>query len=474
MIGGYSGYEVAILDVEKMADLVGGKNAFKSKINNTSGEVVFTPEYQNEPLTKLMNGIGYGCDKKDIVGSTNKSYQDLFEENYDYFGGNGGKLKIVYNAGTLSVFRWEMSEQQYYLYFTKTNVPIGDGHIYLQSHWGSGVTFSNISIEELPSPSMQGSNSVLPNSFSQFAVWLCVIFLFHFATASSIAYEGFTTHVLPNALFEGQHKPIKIEDGVNLAGLRMEGVRINREGIDLKNVNFKGASLKGGNLIDTRFFDCSFRSASLVQVDASGASFVGCDFEGAEIGGADIAGISFEQLKSTWNFRIKILAGTRLQIDFKDTDLSGFDLRDVNFYLSRVAGCKLDNTVISGGSFYDITMEQLVFTKDFREGGLLGVAFYDTDFSNKDLSKMNLTGCKFYMIRTPSKPIGMRCNMENTDFSDSVITKCDFQEVKNLTLNQIKSTWNYKHGHMGSVLLPQNIQTALDAEKEGNKTDNSN
>ena len=63
--------------------------------------------------------------------------------------------------------------------------------------------------------------------------------------------------------------------------------------------------------------------------------------------------------------------------------------------------------------------------------------------------------------------ISVSVNTENgLDITDSVITDCDFTDFKGLTLENVKSTWNYKHGRMEGIKLPEEIQKALDAEKE--------
>jgi len=42
---------------------------------------------------------------------------------------------------------------------------------------------------------------------------------------------------------------------------------------------------------------------------------------------------------------------------------------------------------------------------------------------------------------------------------------------KNLTLAQIKSTWNYKHGRMEGVELPDELADALKAEEKLKRND---
>jgi uncharacterized protein YjbI with pentapeptide repeats len=94
-------------------------------------------------------------------------------------------------------------------------------------------------------------------------------------------------------------------------------------------------------------------------------------------------------------------------------------------------------------------------TKSYKDGKINGSFFTASDFSDAVLSNLNLTGCKI-----------IKCNLQNADFSNSVITDCEFTNSKNLNLDQIKSTWNYKTGNMTGIKLPAEIQKALDAEKQ--------
>ena len=190
-LGGYGSYqatrdgitEVAILDMWAMVNLMPGNNAqekmefFKERINNTTGMVEFSkftfPDnsklpYDDEHISKLMNGVVYGDDediKACIVGASGKTYQDLFVENYNYFSGNGGLLLIEHSDdGTLTVHRYT-GNGHFAPYYVKSSVPITgtyekknpdnstdtvtrDGRVYIQSHWGSGVTFDILTFEE--------------------------------------------------------------------------------------------------------------------------------------------------------------------------------------------------------------------------------------------------------------------------------------------------------------------------------------
>jgi len=175
-------WEVAILDMPAMVALVSTVNDFKALITtrntpisdppSTDNPMVVFPtppapakKYTNEELTRLMNGVGYNKPLHNIDGSivpapgVNKTPEQLFQENYTKFSGNGGTMKIVFDAvtngiGTLSVYIKENGTYPPTPYYKATNVPITgnglDGRVYIQSHWGSGVTFSDVTITPNP------------------------------------------------------------------------------------------------------------------------------------------------------------------------------------------------------------------------------------------------------------------------------------------------------------------------------------
>ena len=253
-------------------------------------------------------------------------------------------------------------------------------------------------------------------------------------------------------LFYGQ--PIFIHDGIDLSGKNIPYSRINFELGELRDVNFSNSYLCWSDLDETRFINCSFRRANLAYVTAPFSSFENCDFTDAIVGGSNIT-ISNEQLFSTESFKHKRLPGYRFCGDLSGVDFSGFDLKGASFLAATLTDCKFFNADIAGCSFREsATKEQLFSTRDFRSGNVIGVYLWAIDFSDSDLSKMNFTNSKLYT------------NLLNVNLSDSVITGCYFDKSENLTLAQIKSTWNYKVGRMEGIKLPKEIQDALDAEKE--------
>jgi hypothetical protein len=152
------GYEIAILDVDLMVSMVGGMSVFQKNetegIQNTGNVVDIPvlnsnlPSYATEPLSKLMNGIGYGKDYTKMYPYNNadgnewQKYWNTLNNNVNDTG-LSNTIAIQKTANYLTVQLNGIAN-----YFVDTEPPaVGDGHLYLQSHWGSGVTFTSASIQ---------------------------------------------------------------------------------------------------------------------------------------------------------------------------------------------------------------------------------------------------------------------------------------------------------------------------------------
>ncbi|MDR1483420.1 MAG: hypothetical protein LBT09_01205 [Planctomycetaceae bacterium] len=131
-----------------------------------------------EELTRLLNGIGYNqaldnnvYDFANAQPEPNKPWVKLFntlKNNYNNCNEKDNQMEITWQKtgtetvdnitttlGTLKVYMTLNNIKT--LYYSKTEVPILntrdtsdvkrlDGHIYIQTHWGSGVKFENIVI----------------------------------------------------------------------------------------------------------------------------------------------------------------------------------------------------------------------------------------------------------------------------------------------------------------------------------------
>lgn len=97
-----------------------------------------------------------------------------------------------------------------------------------------------------------------------------------------------------------------------------------------------------------------------------------------------------------------------------------------------------DRVLVGGG----LTTAQVCSTKSYRERRLVGLSFRLADLRDGDFSGIDFTGSDFF-----------QCDFTGTDFSDAVITDVHFRGCA-ITLDQIKTTWNYKHNRMQGVVLP--------------------
>jgi uncharacterized protein YjbI with pentapeptide repeats len=200
-----------------------------------------------------------------------------------------------------------------------------------------------------------------------------------------------------------------------------------------------------------------FRGANLHQVTIVGGDFTESDFTNADIPQIRLeqCAITFAQLASTRTFQERLASGMVIssirvegKADFSRFWLMGSELtgtfEEVDFTGANIARARLGRIM---------TTDRLRSTWNYRRGDLTGIAFMGADLSGCDFSRQNLTDCTF-----------RGCNLTGAPFNDAVITNAKFSPHApntGLTAEQIKSTWNYKHGRMGGIQLPDAIANAL-------------
>lgn len=303
--------------------------------------------------------------------------------------------------------------------------------------------------------------------------------------------------------FVGQNLTGAVFDGCDLKGVRIHDCWLN-------NASFKNASLRGAVLSECKIENADFTNAvingmlplatgtrlskqqlmstrSYREKDLSQCSIVGDRFSNAEeyeldlngmnlsnavlaqgdfrpcnLAGAKIDGvtfrsstISFDQIKATRNFAKRDFANVVFDhviltgaVNFSNQTLDGASLS-----FQSESPPKLDGASINRIQIYhqSIGFSDLQATKNYRHGDLTGMWFNNFRFANADLRGINLTGSKF-----------SRCDFESADMTDAVITDCDFRYSSNLTMEQIKSTWNFRHRRLEKIEFPETLQLLLD------------
>ncbi|MBQ4144980.1 MAG: hypothetical protein IJD43_16050 [Thermoguttaceae bacterium] len=207
------------------------------------------------------------------------------------------------------------------------------------------------------------------------------------------------------------------------------------------------------DLTDFSFRDCVFLGG-LICFD--GADYTGSLF----LEKCDIY-LSPKQLMQTKNYKLKILRCGQIFGDFPNVDFSGFEI-SCEFLAQRLDGAKFHNAwFIDSRIPVGMSQEQFKQTKNYRTGIFLGIynpplyrEYKSNVFQNLDISGMNFSFCKLYG------------NFSGTDMTNTVFTECYLSDVENLTLEQVKSTWNYKAGRISLCKWPEYIEKALEEEEK--------
>lgn len=214
---------------------------------------------------------------------------------------------------------------------------------------------------------------------------------------------------------------------------------------DFTNSQFAGAIIRGCTFFKSNISPDQIASTSRYVPDAHvggfpDSFFVTPDHFGMLTSRSGYAGLGFAHMDlSSWNFAKADLRGTRLcDVNLTGVDFSGADISEAHFSNS-------------------ISKDQLVATTSYQTGDLAGIVFARLDLSSVDFSRQNLTRSIFVL-----------CDLSGADFTDAIITSADFASCIHplLTLDQIKSTWNYKHGRMEGIRLPEELAEALRQEKD--------
>ena len=293
---------------------------------------------------------------------------------------------------------------------------------------------------------------------------------------------------------------IELRDGVDLSKRDLSNIEIHqRDGI-LRDIDFSGSDLTNADLRETIFNHCSFRGAILtnVQLCDDWRRVNDCDFTDASINSIQRCRwypLTLEQIQSSRSWKTKDLYQVNIHTqlahsgEINPISLAGFNLRNAQVMVREEVD--LTDADIQGahlfGGFYDYDsprqmgvppnqqhqdfyktgdLEMLMETKNGKEKIFTDVRFEYFDFTGANFAGMDLSGVWFRY-----------CNLTDADFTDAVITRAnchgdgipsryDGQVTDHtLTLEQIKQTWNYKHGVMNGISLPVAIQAALEAEK---------
>ncbi|WP_419195151.1 pentapeptide repeat-containing protein [Novipirellula herctigrandis] len=205
------------------------------------------------------------------------------------------------------------------------------------------------------------------------------------------------------------------------------------------------------NLAGAYFFRIS--NAQFVKSRIADATFQYCDLTNCAFDDAVLYGNRFSNCKidlkrwssaASFTFSGVEFAGVEFSgpIDFSGRNLVGGALNSHSDFHVNFENAKINGFVAKGG----LDGANIHVTKSYKTGNLSEVRISTSDLSGADFSGQLLANSKFW-----------RCDFTNCKFDDAVITASSFKECTGLTREQIESTWNFKHGHMTDIELPNRL-----------------
>lgn len=240
-------------------------------------------------------------------------------------------------------------------------------------------------------------------------------------------------------------------------------IPISREGLE------KTLSWKKKELFQVRFSipspdDLSFKNFRFQECQLYGDDWTRCDFTDAEFVGSELnAKISLDQIKSTKNFKETKATSDRAtlalgiwkqqewklpEFDWQVNPEASFRIARIDVYLEKTKKTSEKKRRIEDGDLARLILRGRFFEPENKQTPFQG----SSDLSGQDLSRMNLTDSRFVSIR-----------LFGTDLTDSIITNCDFVKTRGLTLEQLKTTRNWKTGRMDGIALPRELAEEVDA-----------
>jgi uncharacterized protein YjbI with pentapeptide repeats len=240
-------------------------------------------------------------------------------------------------------------------------------------------------------------------------------------------------------------------------------------GFDLRSASFGGYYGQGKDISRIVFIDCKMSD----NTHANEYLFRNSQISNYKGMSEWSSNATKEQLYKTRNYDNKRLGKIKIPrmpgLDLTKHDLTWTTISgsiDENKFEGKenynLEGYKFDDAYLNKTNISGMNKEQLYVTKSYKEGNLNRVYFSSCNFANANFTKVNLTGCGF-----------ANTIINTANFTDAIISNCGFRgsysgvdDKMEITIEQIKSTWNYKNNRMDGITFSAKMQKALDAEKQ--------
>ena len=300
----------------------------------------------------------------------------------------------------------------------------------------------------------------------------------------------------PHVLADG--KLIELEDGMDLSGKMIEGnitgYRKIYHNINFSKCRFKDVFIYGVAFINTTFEDAIFEGRNgLINIVGRNINFNNVNFlfiNNPLLGNKNKKDYKLKLLRQsevfvvydatnedllsqTLPYKMKHLDSLRFMVYGVDNKHDYSDFWFVNMLMPYNPESCYRDSWFQNSSMSSLTNEQFLSTMNYKVRIFEGISFSNIDFvtyarpdsmnshpsDNTLLENKELSNAVFFNCRFSS-------SMRGTDIKDSVFTNCIFSEGTNLTVEQIKSTWNYKNNRMDLIKLPPDLQKYFDEEKK--------
>jgi len=260
----------------------------------------------------------------------------------------------------------------------------------------------------------------------------------------------------------------------------------NRDFRKLNYFSIKNADLSGSLWGCDRMYQYINRIIRLgADVDLTDAVFVLCDLRRS-------SELTPEQVKSTWNYknnRMELVNWPEhIRKALNLTDPSQIkpksSITDPQGYLADPARIYGDTSKLAFGDYSHLYFEEAEIeigkfskTLNHHYGIFEQCRFFitnDNPYKRSDplfgdFSKIIFVECDFDLEFTIFYQTFGRSDPNHVlvlDITDSVFIDCDLSKARNITLEQVKSTWNYKAGRMSLCKWPEHIEKALEEEEK--------
>ena len=233
--------------------------------------------------------------------------------------------------------------------------------------------------------------------------------------------------------------------------------------IDFSNCTFYNIFLDSmGEIERCNFSNCHFYSGN-IHYPSNTLDFSDAFFHS----GVSLLHVDQNMLIQTKNFKEKDFLCRIEDVYCEKVDFSNFIFRnglDGNFPFCDFSNARIFGGIIGEDVLKGLSKQQFCSTWNYRNKIFLNLRIFgilEEHVTDPDMRYRNIDFKDFVFYNCFFGDILIAANLSNCRF-----IQCDLSHSTNLTVEQIKSTWNYKNNRMDLIKLPPDLQKYFDEEKK--------